>query len=294
MIVVFGSLNADFVFECEHAPEEGVTTRADAFRLEAGGKGANQAAAAARDGAEVAMVGAVGRDGMAERLLSALVEAGVDVGAIARVEVSTGCASIVVERSGANRIVVAGGANDAARAEMIPETLLARASHLVLQMECPTEEVVAAIARARAAGVRVVLNLAPARPLPVEALKACDVLVVNETEAAALAERLDCDGDAPALRMALGIDVIRTLGADGLEAVFGETIHRLPAREIVAVDTAAAGDCFVGVFVAARDRGADVATALERATAASALACATRGCQSSLPSRAATDAFLAR
>lgn len=296
MIVVFGSLNADFVFECEAAPREGETVRADAFRLEAGGKGANQAAAAARDGADVAMVGAVGRDATGEMLLAALRDAGVDVAAVARVDAPTGCAGITVDRSGANRILVCGGANDAARADLIPEDLLRRASHLVLQMECPIEEVVAAIARARSAGVRVVLNLAPARPIPIEALRACDLLVVNESEAATLAARLG-DGatadTAVALHEALGIGVVRTLGADGLEAAVAASTVRIPARRIVAVDTTAAGDCFVGVLVAALDRGADLAAALERATAAAALACTLRGCQSSLPSRAATDAFLA-
>ncbi|NLH79331.1 MAG: ribokinase [Phyllobacteriaceae bacterium] len=301
MIVVFGSLNADFVFECETAPREGETVRADAFRLESGGKGANQAAAAARDGAEVAMIGAVGRDATGDGLLAALRDAGVDVSAVARADAPTGCAGITVDRSGANRILVCGGANDAARADMIPEDLLRRASHLVLQMEVPVDEIVAAIARARSAGVRVVLNLAPARPIPLEALRACDLLVVNESEAAALAAR---SGDgataaspaadtAVALRDALGIDVVRTLGADGLEAAVAASTVRLAARRIVAVDTTAAGDCFVGVLVAALDRGADVAAALERATAAAALACTQRGCQSSLPSRTATDAFLA-
>lgn len=305
MIVVFGSLNADFVFECEAAPREGETVRADAFRLEAGGKGGNQAAAAARDGAKVAMIGAVGRDATGDMLLAALNDAGVDVAAVARVDGPTGCAGITVDRSGANRILVCGGANDAARADMIPEELLRQASHLVLQMECPIEEVVAAIARARSAGVRVVLNLAPARPIPIEALRACDLLVVNESEAATLAARLEdgaTDADAPpspaadtatALHAALGIDVVRTLGADGLEAAVTAASVRIPARRIVAADTTAAGDCFVGVLVAALDRGADLVPALERATAAAALACTVRGCQSSLPSRAATDAFLA-
>lgn len=290
MIIVFGSLNADFVFDCEVAPREGETTRARTFRLEAGGKGANQAAAAARDGAKVAMIGAVGRDGVGDMLLKSLNESGVDTTVVARVDAATGCASIIIEDSGANRIVIAGGANDRAEARQITDALLEKASYLMLQMECPSVEVEAAIARAKAAGVKIVLNLAPALPLSEAALRACDILVVNETEAALLAERLICADSARALRDVLGIDVVRTLGADGLEAAIGVDDFRLPARPIKPVDTTAAGDCFVGVMVAALDDGNGIAEALQRATAAAALACSTKGCQSSLPWKTDTDA----
>jgi ribokinase len=292
MIIVFGSLNADFVFDCDKAPQEGETIRARAFRLEPGGKGANQAAAAARDGAKVAMIGAVGRDGVGDMLLKSLNDSGVDIGAVARVDAATGCAGIIIEDTGANRIVISGGANDEARAEQITDTLLRDASYLMLQMECPSGEVEAAIARAKAAGVRVVLNLAPALPLSEAALRACDILVVNETEAAVLAERLGCADDAKGLREALGIDVVRTLGADGLEAAIGVDIIRLPARPIKPVDTTAAGDCFVGVMVAALDAGNSMTSALQRATAAAALACSAKGCQASLPWKADTDGAL--
>ena len=290
MIIVFGSLNADFVFDCEVAPREGETTRARAFRLEAGGKGANQAAAAARDGAEVAMIGAVGRDGVGDMLLKSLNESGVDTTAVARVDTATGCASIIIEDSGANRIAIAGGANDTAEALQITDALLEKASYLVLQMECASVEVEAAIARAKAAGVKIVLNLAPALPLSEATLRACDILVVNETEAALLAERLVCADSAKALRDVLGVDVVRTLGADGLEAAIGDDEFRVPARPIKPVDTTAAGDCFVGVMVAALDAGNDIAEALQRATDAAALTCSAKGCQSSLPWKTDTDA----
>ncbi len=293
MIIVFGSLNADFVFDCDVAPREGETTKAQAFRLEPGGKGANQAAAAARDGAKVVMIGAVGRDGVGDMLIKSLSDSGVDTSTVARGDVPTGCASIVIEASGANRIVIAGGANDTAEARQITDSLLTQASYLMVQMECPPAEIEAAIARAKAAGVKVVLNLAPALPLSETALKSCDILVVNETEAAILAERFSSADDAEALHKTLGVDVVRTLGADGLEAVLGDKKVALPARPIKPVDTTAAGDCFVGVMVAALDAGDSITMALERATAAAALACSVKGCQSSLPWKADTDAALA-
>lgn len=292
MIVTFGSLNADFVFEVEASPMPGQTIAARRFHVESGGKGANQAAAAARDGAEVAMIGAVGRDAMAETLLASLGAAGVDVSRVATVEGPTGCAYIEVAASGENRIVVAAGANGLARSEQVDDRLLAGASSVLLQMECPVGEVETLVHRARLAGVRSILNLAPAILPSRRTLEECSMLVVNETEADVLAAAVGASGNATDLRRALGCDIVRTLGAAGVEAATAAGDFTLPATSVNVVDTTAAGDCFVGVLAAALDRRLDMRAALARAVAASGLACTRSGAQASLPSRQETDSAL--
>jgi ribokinase len=292
MIAVFGSINLDLIFPLPHIPRSGETVLGPAIRIEPGGKGANQAVAAARDGAQVVMAGAVGQDALAEGALRLLRQAGVDLSRIVTTGASTGCAAIAVDPDGANAIAVGSGANLHARADQVEDALLGPDTVLVLQMEVPAAETAALIMRARALGCRIVLNLAPAAPLPDAALRAVDLLVVNETEAAWLAGHLGCGADSAALHAALGVGVIRTLGGDGLEATTAAGPHRLPARPITAVDTTAAGDCFVGVLAAALDRGAGLSQALARATAAAALCCTRPGSQGSLPTAAEIDAFV--
>lgn len=294
MIVVFGSLNADLVFDVAEAPLAGQTVAARAFHVEAGGKGGNQAVAAARDGARVAMIGAVGQDANGTMLLDGLAAGGVDVSRVARVGAPTGCAAIQVAEGGENRIIVVAGANAEARADLVDDDLLASASSLLLQMETPVAEVEKLIFRARQSGVRSIFNMAPAIVPSLEALRACGILIVNETEADTLAARLATGSSAGELRSALGCDVVRTLGGEGVDAATAEGTLRLPARSIDVVDATAAGDCFVGVLAAAFDRGLGFAAAVERAVAASALACTRRGAQASLPSAGETDALLAR
>ncbi len=165
---------------------------------------------------------------------------------------------------------------------------------LVLQMEVPAAEVAAAIVRGRDAGARIILNLAPALPLDDAALRAVDLLVVNEDEAATLAGRLGCGPDAAALHAALGVDVVRTLGAEGAEAATAEGALRIAAHAIEAVDSTAAGDCFVGVMASALDAGASLDRALRRGAAAAAIACTRAGSQGSIPTAAETDSLLHR
>ncbi|MET7247158.1 ribokinase [Methylobacterium sp. EM32] len=292
MIVCFGSLNADLIFRLPEVPRSGQTLLADDLAVQAGGKGANQAVAAARDGAEVAMVGAVGDDALAEVALFGLREAGADTARVRRVAAATGCASIWIDAAGRNRIVVALGANGHTRADQIADTDLARATSLLLQMEVDPAETTALLRRARTLQVRSILNLAPALPLAIDALRLAGLLVVNEDEAEATAARLGCAPEAATLRAALGIDVVRTLGEAGSEAATADGAWHVPARAIDPVDTTAAGDCFVGVLAAALDRGAPLRAAMERASLAAALACSRRGSQASLPWRAETDRAL--
>jgi ribokinase len=294
MIIVFGSINLDLIFPVAHIPAPGETVLGPSIRIEPGGKGANQAVAAARDGAVVVMAGAVGRDTLATSALTLLRAANVDLTRVSEADTSTGCAAIAVDPSGDNAIMVGSGANLTVRQSQIEDALLGPHATVVLQMEVPAEETAALIHRARAKGARIILNLAPAAPLPETALRALDVLVVNATESAWLAAHLNCADGAAALRERLGVTIVRTLGGDGLEVAAADGVKAMPARAITPVDTTAAGDCFVGVLAAALDRGATMTAALERATAAAALCCTRHGSQGSIPFARETDALLSQ
>jgi ribokinase len=291
MIVVFGSINLDLIFPVPHIPRPGETVLGPTTRIEPGGKGANQAVAAARDGARVVMAAAVGRDALAEGALVLLRAASVDVSRVTPTDASTGCAAIAVDQAGNNAIAVGSGANLLVHATQVEDALLSPATTLVLQMEVPAQETAALILRAKARGARIILNLAPAASLPEAALRCIDLLVANETESEWVADRFGCGADALALHQALDVGVIRTLGGDGLEAATRNGIQRIPARAITPVDTTAAGDCFVGVLAAALDRGATLEAALQRATTAAALCCTRAGSQGSIPTAREIDAF---
>ena len=191
MVVVFGSINVDFVMRLERLPAPGETVLGGDYFLVQGGKGANQACAAALAGSgEVAMIGCTGRDDWAGFAVERLRDAGVDLSHVTGVEEPTGCASICVDANGENAIAVASGANMALRADRIPESLLGSQTVLVLQMEVPPEENFEAARRAHAAGARVLLNVAPAAPVPGDVLDVVDYLVVNEIEANMVAAEL--------------------------------------------------------------------------------------------------------
>lgn len=187
MIVVFGSINADLVARVGHLPREGETQVATSYAVHAGGKGANQALAARRAGAKVALVGAVGRDGFADLALATLREAGVDTAGVATLDLPTGLALIHVDARGRNTITVVPGANGSVRSAQIGAHTLSAGATLMLQLEVPLAEVIALAQRARSVGARVVLNVAPPTALPDALLDAVDVLVANEHEAAMIA-----------------------------------------------------------------------------------------------------------
>ena len=292
MVIVFGSINLDLIFPVPHIPARGETVLGPSVRIEPGGKGANQAVAAARDGAAVAMAGAVGRDNLASLALALLHAEKVDLSRVVEAGSGTGCASIVVDPSGANAIAVGSGANLEARQSQVEDALLTPDAILLLQMEVPAEETAALIHRAHARGVRVILNLAPAAPLPEAELRKLDLLTVNETEGAWLAAHLSCANTAAALYRRLGVAIVRSLGEDGLDVASAAGTETIPAHKITPVDTTGAGDCFVGVVAAALDRGASLNAALIRATAAAALCCLRPGSQGSIPMAAETDGFL--
>ncbi len=294
MILVFGSLNVDLVVRVKSLPRPGETVLGPSYDVVAGGKGANQALAAARAGAKTAMVGAVGSDDFATTALAELSAAGVDLTGVARRGPRTGAAFITVDRQGENEIVVASGANLKTRQTQVAEAALGPGTLVVLQMEVPPAENWALARRARARGARVMLNVAPARPLPAEALAALDWLVANEIEIGTIAAaaghgREDPRAAGAALAAATGIAVVVTLGAEGAVAFAGGEGWTIGTLPITPVDSTGAGDAFVGVLAAALDAGADLPAALRRASVAGALTCLVAGAQPSLPLRAAID-----
>ena len=186
MVVVFGSINLDLVSRVERFPAPGQTLTGSAFATFPGGKGANQALAAARAGADVRLYGAVGRDLFADRALELLAAGNVDLTGVAHVDGATGCATIMVDAQGQNCIVVVPGANAHVDPSRVPDAVLAPETVVVLQQEVPAAANEVLIRRARNKGSRIVLNAAPARPCSVELLRMVDVLIVNQDEAAAL------------------------------------------------------------------------------------------------------------
>jgi ribokinase len=289
VIAVVGSLNLDIVVSVPHHPAPGETVLGSDHARHPGGKGANQAVAAARQGASVAMVGRVGDDDAGRLLLGALVDAGVDAsGVLVAEEAPSGIALITVDDEGENAIVVSPGANSRVSVSDVEAAadVLQAASVVLLQLEIPFEAV------ERAAGLAsgtVILNPAPAAELPRSLLAEMDVLVPNRSEL----ERLSGETDpATAARSLHPARVIATLGSQGALVVSEDGVEAIEGHEVKAVDTTAAGDCFCGALAAGLDRGLDLTAAARRANAAAALSTTHAGAQPSLPSSAEVDDFL--
>jgi ribokinase len=301
-ICVVGSLNMDLVMRTPHLPAPGETISGGPFATHPGGKGANQAVAAARLGAAVAMVGRVGGDAFGARLRTELAEAGIDTRQVVTLpDVASGVALIAVEASGQNSIIIAPGANGAltpADVEAAGPTITA-ARVLLLQLETPLPAVQRAAELAHATGTLVLLNPAPAQPLPAELLAQVDYLIPNEQEAALLlgetiATGADAAGAAQRLCAQTGVGgVVITLGAQGALLAQAQTEPQfVPAHPVAVVDTTAAGDAFVGAFAVALAEGRTPAEAMRWGNAAGALAVTTAGAQPSLPTRNAVVALL--
>jgi len=290
-VLVAGSANLDFVVRADHIPGPGETVLGRGFATFPGGKGANQAVACARaGGAATAMLVGLGADANAAALEASLRAAGVALSIVRDAVRATGAAFICVDDHAENAITVAPGANAALAPGHLPP--LDGITHLLLQLETPLASVTAYALAARAAGVRVVLNAAPAQPLPAELLGAVDVLVVNDGELAAITGIAN-DRDAALRALAVPVVVV-TLGGDGcLARERGGAALRLPGFAVDAVDTTGAGDTFCGALVAALGRATPLRRALVEAGAAAALACTRPGAQASIPQRAEVLAFLA-
>ncbi len=295
MVVVFGSINLDLIAQVARMPLPGETLAGTSFSTSPGGKGANQALAARRAGANVRMFGAVGRDAFAASALANMEAGGVDLAGVVDLDRSTGVALIHIDTRGENTITVVAGANGDARAAQVPDDALGPDATLVFQLEVPLGEIEALVRRARSS--RIILNAAPAVPLSDALLHQLSVLVVNETEAAAMSEALKIASEPEAFARAVAAQfhctVVVTLGSRGALAVHADEFLEISAPRTQVVDTTGAGDALVGALAAALDRGASLRVALAEGVAAGSLACAGLGAQDVLPARDAIQALAA-
>ncbi|SFS50731.1 ribokinase [Saccharopolyspora flava] len=292
-VVVFGSCNMDLVAYVPVAPGQGETVTGREFRTVPGGKGANQAIAAAKAGAQARMIGAVGEDEFGAEIRRTFQQSTVDVEGLRTAPGRSGTAHIVVDDQGNNSIVVVPAANGTVDGLADgDEEIIAGCDSLLLQLEIPQSGVAAAAAAAKRRGVRVVLTPAPAVLLPEDLLRDVDLLVPNEHEAAVLTGHEDPERALSAL-LELVPEVVITLGSRG--CVYGHrdgTRHEVPAFPVRAVDTTAAGDTFVGVLSTALGEGEEIPAALRRAAAGSALSVQRTGATSAMPSREEIVRFL--
>ncbi|WP_030142125.1 ribokinase [Pseudomonas fluorescens] len=298
-VVVIGSLNMDLVTRAPRLPRGGETLIGESFSTIPGGKGANQAVAAARLGAQVSMVGCVGSDAYGQQLRGALLAEGIDCQAVSVVDGSSGVALIVVDDNSQNAIVIVAGANG----ELTPTVLerfdavLQSADVIICQLEVPDATVGHALKRGRELGKTVILNPAPAsRALPSEWYAYVDYLIPNESEAMVLSglavDSLETAEAAATQLIASGAGkVIVTLGAQGLVFANGSSFEHFPAPRVKSVDTTAAGDTFVGGFAAALASGKDEAEAIRFGQVAAALSVTRAGAQPSIPTLLEVQAF---
>jgi ribokinase len=300
-VVVIGSLNMDLVTRAPRLPRGGETLIGESFATVSGGKGANQAVAAARLGAQVSMVGCVGSDAYGEELRGALLAEQIDCQAVSTVDDSSGVALIVVDDNSQNAIVIVAGANGALTPAVIDrfDAVLQAADVIICQLEVPDATVGHALKRGRELGKTVILNPAPAsRPLPADWYASIDYLIPNESEASALSglpvDSLASAETAATRLIAMGAGkVIITLGAQGSLFANGKGFEHFPATKVKAVDTTAAGDTFVGGFAAALAAGKSEADAIRFGQVAAALSVTRAGAQPSIPTLSDVQAFKA-
>jgi len=297
-VMVLGSINLDLVVGAARLPGPGETVLGGELERHPGGKGANQAVAATRVGARVAMIGAVGRDAEGEIGLDALRQAGVDIGPVARSDGASGIAIIAVDASGQNQIVVAPGANARVDDGMVEHALDAlrpdAADVLLASLEVPMAAVEGAVLRAAARGCTVVVNPAPAAELPSAILRAGPILTPNRSELARLAGTDDLATGAQRLLDAGASAVVVTLGEGGCLLVEPDGTEVLAGQRVDAVrDTTGAGDTFSGVLAAWLADGAALPEAVRAANAAAALSVRAAGARPGMPSRQEVEAALA-
>jgi ribokinase len=297
LIIVIGSINLDLIANVDRLPAPGETVRGSGFTTAPGGKGANQALAAARAGAKVRMVGAVGKDNFATEALALLRDGKIDLSGVGETFASTGTALIMVADDGENVIAVVPGANNSVVTGDLSKAFMKNGDVVLLQHEIPLQTVDAALDAARAAGAVTVLNTAPFRGQATAFLGKADYLVANETEFDLYGEALSLSGRDRPTRMRdyagkTGRTIVVTLGGDGVLAATPDDLLMVPALKITPVDTVGAGDTFCGYFAAGLSSGLPLDQALARAAAAGSLACLKPGAQPAIPPAREVDAAL--
>lgn len=296
MIIVFGSLNTDITFTVPHFSAPGETTLGESYQMNYGGKGANQALAAAKIGVKTALVGCVGDDGMGMRIQNGLKRQGVMTSGVAETsEKPTGLAVVTRdEKSGQNNIMVATGANAETKADQVPDEILKTGNVLLMQLEVPVEEVCALIPRAKERGVKVILNLAPVRGvIGKDILAQTDVLIMNQIEAAQIGHQLHIDAGAikkaedlaRVLAKEIGVTCLVTFAENGSYAAKADgACYHVPALKIEkVVDTTGAGDAYCGTFAACIHDGKGLTEAMRYAAISGSLACTKEGAMPSYP-----------
>ena len=279
-VCVVGSANLDLVATVDRLPGPGETVPGTSYAEYPGGKGLNQAVAAARAGASTSFVGAVGHDTAGDMLLGVMHDDGIDTAHVHAVSAPSGRALIFVSTESENSIVVVAGANDTVQADTVPT-----ASVYLSQLEVPVEAIERAFTLARAAGALTVLNPAPVKSLPDSLLALCDIVTPNEHEVELL-------GGVDRLRSLGARAVIVTLGADGADLHTADGVTHIEPFTVSPVDTTGAGDCFSGALCARLSAGDDLPTAMRFAAAAAALSTTVPGAVPSMPSRSAVQSLL--
>ena len=290
-VIVVGSANVDQVFRVERIPSPGETVLSTGFSTARGGKGQNQAVAAARAGAPTAFIAALGDDAFGSDTRAGLIDDGVDVTGVRSLDAATGTALIAVDSVGENTIIVEAGANRLlVDLQSADAAAIAASSVLAMQLEIPLETVIAAARIARAGGTTVMLNAAPIRDLPAELLSSLDILVVNEHEASHLAGERDWRELTEQVPV-----VVVTLGSEGaLLLRRGSDEVRVAAPSVHAVDATGAGDTFCGAFAAGLAEDMELEQALRFAVTAASLSVQSYGAVPSIPLRARIDAATSR
>jgi len=295
MIIIFGSLNMDIAIQVESFPLPGETVLSKSYRHSPGGKGGNQALAAARvSDSKVALVGRVGNDDYGKTLREELKANGVMVSGVAYSDdTETGLAVVTREKSGENNIIVMSGANMEAIHDQVPDEILLKGNVLLMQMELPIDETITLLERAHSKGVKTILNLAPAIVLPKKALGHLDYLIVNSIEARQIAEKLHLKTENNAIKLAQALSIegqltcIVTIGKGGAVAVTktGEAwgVPIMPMDQSLVVDVTGAGDAYCGTFAASIHDGISLPEAMRRASVAGSLTCQKEGTQTAMP-----------
>lgn len=290
MLIVFGSINQDMYFQVSHLPETGEAVLCPKYETGGGGKGANQALAAARCGAKTALVGRVGDDGMGMRMLATLRREGVMTSGVAQSNHATGCSVVLCDNAGGREVVVALGANADTSSEQIPDEILTPQNIVLMQMEIPEDHNWDVVRRAHSCGAKTILNLAPAIHIPDDVLNMLDYLIVNELEARQISQKLGIKAETNAALLARalcqqgGLTCVVTIGERGAVAAAPDgRVVAVPPLKVDVVDVSGAGDAYCGTFAAAIHAGLDLVEAMQRSSVAGGLACTKTGAQNSFP-----------